>query len=219
MKVSIYSLSDPDTGEVRYVGKSIDVKRRFWTHCREQKNDNTHRARWIAKLLRQEKLPMLTVIEVVEEPAWQEAETKWIAYYRGLGCSLVNSTDGGDGGHNPPPDVREKIGMALRGKRFSESHRGKIAQALKGRVFTADTIAKMGAGKKGNTNCVGRKLSEETRRKISASRTGKRVSEEVRLRMKVASTGRIHTAESIAKMREVAKRVWQQRRLTTKQSS
>lgn len=35
-KVYIYSLEDPETGEIRYVGKANNIKSRFYGHLNEK---------------------------------------------------------------------------------------------------------------------------------------------------------------------------------------
>ena len=217
MMVFIYALAEPSTQTVRYVGKTIDLRRRFATHCRADKT-GTHKSRWIAGLISAGTKPILTTLEVVEESQWQEAERKWISRYRLGGCRLVNSTDGGDGGHNPPSDVRDKISRASKGKKFSDSHKAKIGNALKGRIFSAETLAKMSNSQRGNTRCVGRSLSEETRRKISEARRGQKVSEVTRAKNRLASAGRRHSPETRAKISEAKTRSWQQKKSTIQDS-
>jgi hypothetical protein len=217
--VYIYALADPNTGQIRYVGKTIEPRRRFATHCRGDKADvHSHRARWIAKLKANGLKPVLHILETVEDARWQEAECKWIAFYRSTGCDLVNSTDGGDGGHNPPPDVREKISRTHKGRKFSESHRSKIGAAHKGRVFSPDSIAKMSHSRIGNSNCVGRKLSEETKRKIGAAQLGRKQSPEEIEKKRLASLGRKHSPESRVRMSEIRKRIWEAKKNITQGS-
>lgn len=46
-KVYIYSLEDPETGEIRYVGKANNIKSRFYGHLNEKGGKNTHKKNWI----------------------------------------------------------------------------------------------------------------------------------------------------------------------------
>ncbi len=51
--VNIYVLIDPRTNEIRYVGKtSQPLSGRLSSHRFDAKNSTSHRARWIAKLIR-----------------------------------------------------------------------------------------------------------------------------------------------------------------------
>lgn len=65
----IYKLIDPITNEVRYIGQSDNIMRRFNEHisssCNENSNSyNTHKSCWIRKIKSKGLLP---IIEVVEE--------------------------------------------------------------------------------------------------------------------------------------------------------
>ncbi len=95
----IYVLKDPRTDEVRYVGwTKKSARARLGNHINEvAKYQRTHKQRWIASLLGIGLRPEVEVIESGEGPAWAEAEIRWIAFYRGCGADLVNSTDGGEG--------------------------------------------------------------------------------------------------------------------------
>jgi len=94
----IYVLKDPDTKEVRYVGKANNPKKRFSKHIRdsEKNNSNSHKENWIRKLLLKNKKPILEIIDVVEYSVWKEKEIEWICRFKTKGVKLTNSTDGGD---------------------------------------------------------------------------------------------------------------------------
>ncbi|QSQ24850.1 hypothetical protein JY651_07885 [Pyxidicoccus parkwayensis] len=92
-----------------------------------------------------------------------EAECFHIAYYRSIGCRLVNSTDGGEGapGFSPTPETREKMRTAAlrpgnleklrrmaegnRGKSITEAHRARVRDANLGKVFSEEHRAKLRA--------------------------------------------------------------------------
>lgn len=109
----IYSLVDPLTKEIRYVGCAIDVKRRFVHHIFEakRKNINKNKKEWILSLLSSGKLPVCKILEEVSEEEWENAERKWIESFRDSKIPLLNLTDGGIGcsGYNPPELVRKKM--------------------------------------------------------------------------------------------------------------
>lgn len=146
-ETTIYSLSDPDTGLVKYVGKSVRFKQRCFHHCnlKLQQSKNTKLSNWLAKVLLSGKKPIINVIEICFED-WAEREKFWIAHYRLLGFNICNITDGGDG---------------VSGRKMSESHRLKISQTHK--------------GKKKNYLCAGGRFgghSDETKLKISNIKKG-----------------------------------------------
>lgn len=93
----IYTLSDPDTREVRYIGKSVDPASRFLSHCRRSKK--SHRLpvnRWIAALQNRGLRPTIEIIDQTSGD-WAALERHYIAKMRQEGRSLLNVTDGGEG--------------------------------------------------------------------------------------------------------------------------
>jgi hypothetical protein len=95
-RVSIYALLCPDTGAVRYVGKTCWlVETRLRSHLHDSARN--HRTNWIRSLLKRGKKPRLVVIEVVPGARLQPRERFWIAEMRRRGERLTNLTDGGEG--------------------------------------------------------------------------------------------------------------------------
>ena len=98
----IYVLKDPDTLEVRYVGKTVNTLiGRLGEHIREsikRKDSNqTYKTNWINSILESKKIP---IIEEVDECPWKESEALeiyYIAKYKSEGYNLVNGTEGGEG--------------------------------------------------------------------------------------------------------------------------
>ena len=96
-KVFIYALCEPETGEVRYVGKATNPKNRFSHHVKLRDNPNKRKRDWIEGLLKVGNVPTLSILEEVEEDRWQEREKYHIARYKELGFDLVNKSPGGGG--------------------------------------------------------------------------------------------------------------------------
>lgn len=97
-KTLIYVLKDPDTDEIRYVGKTVDkLENRLKGHLYRSKIEENHRAFWIKSLVNNEKEPKIEEIDSCEWNKSQDLEIYYIKYYKELGCKLVNSTDGGEG--------------------------------------------------------------------------------------------------------------------------
>lgn len=92
----IYILKCPKTGNVRYVGKSNDPKRRYYAHIRTDKTASCHKINWIQKLLKEGFKPELEILEEVSEEDWKERERFYISKYREL-YDLTNCKDGGEG--------------------------------------------------------------------------------------------------------------------------
>lgn len=96
-KVFIYTLTDPLTNEVRYVGKTTNLLRRLNAHINRSKKYKYHSARWINSIIEKGLKPIMSVIEECDEKNWEDKEVYWINYYRGL-FDLTNILDGG--GHS-----------------------------------------------------------------------------------------------------------------------
>lgn len=100
MTTYIYGLHCPIAGCIRYIGKAANPSARFKRHisaaCRGDYNHHT--ARWIRKVVAEQKLPSLVILEEVPPTArWQDAERRLIAEYLAAGVPLTNSTAGGEG--------------------------------------------------------------------------------------------------------------------------
>ncbi len=152
MKISIYALTEPDNGPIRYIGQSIDPSKRYKGHLypsslrlKIQKNS------WLKSVLIKGKKPGMVVLAKVDEENADAAEIDYIKAYRMMGFDLVNGTDGGDGqspGYQPSKETRRKLSNAGKGNtrtlgyKHTEEARRKISKAHKGKPST-------GAARKG----------------------------------------------------------------------
>jgi hypothetical protein len=93
----IYILIDPIDNTIRYVGKTNNPKERFKAHTNIARDNNTHKRNWINKLRKCGCKPEIEIIDEVQLSEWKYWERFWVAYYRFIGCDLVNYTNGGDG--------------------------------------------------------------------------------------------------------------------------
>lgn len=99
MKVSIYTLDDPITGEPRYVGKTIQgLEERLIQHISKSYTRTSHVNCWIRGLLQKGLEPDITELDEVEEDKWVQEEQFYISYLRYLGFKLTNNTIGGEAG-------------------------------------------------------------------------------------------------------------------------
>lgn len=178
MSVStIYVLIDPRDNEIRYVGKTNQkLRSRLLKHLRDK--NRGHRHNWIAKLQRFGLQPRIEKLQEVPCGCSASAEIYWIAYFRSLGCNLVNDTDGGEGmcgyKHTPEqierirqntirqfqdPEQRLNVSRVHKGKEISQSHREVVSRA---------------SSKRWNEwRMNGKRLSQEVRDKISIAKSGK----------------------------------------------
>ena len=163
----IYVLIDPNTDEVRYVGKAIDLYTRIKNHYKPSRLiTKTHKNNWLNKLLSENKYVKINVVEELENyDLLNKAEIKWIKFYKELGCDLTNGTEGGDGGKMSPESI-EKMKKTKTGKPHSKKHREAISKANIGHIVTNETKLKIGAKNKSKI------VSDETKLKMSESHKG-----------------------------------------------
>lgn len=164
--VYIYFLCEPDTGDIRYIGKTIMPEGRLRNHT----NDRVpcHRTNWIKGLKARGLEPEMVIVEEIKgDWPWQESERYWINYAKAHGCRLVNSTDGGDGvcnlsgeskarmaktwvGRKHRPESLLKIGAASRGRKHSQSSKDRMHTLMSAREITwgdkiSETLRKISA--------------------------------------------------------------------------
>ena len=118
------------------------------------------------------------VLEVCADLDQDAREMHWIKSLRDIGCKLTNLSDGGEGGVNPDPIVREKIGAAHRGRTHTQECRERMSAAAKKRDLSGER----------NPN-YGRTHTEEAKRRIVAKRKGVPLSEAHRQRLSEAGKG------------------------------
>lgn len=100
MKYFIYTLSDPRTNEIRYVGKTKQPKDRMSRHlqkCYLDKYDkNTYKSNWIKALLKENVQPKMYIIEEGDNIDINEKEIFWIKWFKDNGYRLTNLSEGGE---------------------------------------------------------------------------------------------------------------------------
>lgn len=161
--VYIYGLVEPDTGKLRYIGKSIRPYERLQNHINDQ--SKCHRTNWIRGLINRGLKPELVLLESIQGAwPWQESEKWWIREAKRRGWNLVNGTSGGDGLCNPPTDVREKMRRTWIGRKHSELTKQKISKASKGRHHSEEHKQKMRALMTGRKITWDDKLSDAIRK-------------------------------------------------------
>lgn len=167
----IYGLTDPRTGQVRYVGKSTSgLKRPNQHRLPHLLKLHSYKNSWIKGLLKENLTYGVRVLERFSSAeSLCEAERRWIAHGKTQGWPLTNLTDGGDGvhGYKMPEEVRRRIAQLQTGKSrapHTVEARFKISQAHKGRPKSLAMRLKLAESKQGES------CPPEVRAKISASR-------------------------------------------------
>ena len=93
--IKIYTLSDPITNEVRYIGQTKhSLEERLRGHLKGK--GKTYRVHWINSLKNKGLVPNIELIEEVDKSIGSQTEIYWISMFRFWGFNLTNLTDGGE---------------------------------------------------------------------------------------------------------------------------
>lgn len=129
MKIYIYTLEDSN-GNIRYIGKSKNIKRRLREHVKNYNKSNTYKNNWIKSLINRGDYPVISVLDEVEYEDSSFFEMYWISQLESWGFNLTNLTIGGEGtiGYK---FTNEQINRMRRPK--SKEHKNNLRKALIGR--------------------------------------------------------------------------------------
>ncbi len=191
-KTHIYGLVDPRTNKIRYVGKTVNIKRRLQNHlCPASLNRIRHVAQWLKGLVQHNSRPTVVILETVKESDADKTERRWIRRFKKAGLKLTNLTPGGEGGATygrlgskwSPEQylnyAKTRTGMKVARTAKGNRNRGigiakhwaemrKLGIRKKGPVHTAESKAKIGLSHKG------KRLSVDHRAKLRAAKLGKK---------------------------------------------
>lgn len=98
MKTYIYTLENPVSNEIRYVGKTNNPERRLHYHWTVGYKSNNKLGNWLKSLKKIKIKPIMIIIDETNEN-WEILEQYWISQFKTWGFKLVNSTDGGEGAY------------------------------------------------------------------------------------------------------------------------
>ncbi len=200
----IYSLRDPRTSEIRYVGKSHrGLHARMSQHLHDARiGKKQYVYNWMRPLLVAGLRPIVCILQVGAGPEWGQAERRWIGIMRERGEPLTNLTDGGEGtpGFVPSPQFRDRVRKALMGNKHALGciRSFETRATLRGINRSPETRAKMSRAQKG------RFVSLEARAKMRLAHLGKPISPEQRNKRlgKKNSLGCVRSPEFREKLRQ-----------------
>lgn len=117
--VKIYSLKDPITNEIRYVGKTVQsLQKRLNQHLCSKKEHNTYKFRWLSKLKEQNLKPIIELLEECTDTEWVEAEKSYIQTLP----NLTNLTQGGENGIFFTKEILDKISKGVKEKHKDKTY-------------------------------------------------------------------------------------------------
>lgn len=142
-KTVIYTLSDPITKEIKYVGRTTQPKGRFRNHCSPNMNFNDLRTLWLCDLKIRNLKPIFDTLELVENDGNSE-ELYWISQLKTWGYNLVNTSIGGSGFNGCIHSISAKNKMATTRTGMIHSEESKI-KCRKSSSYGTYSISKNGS--------------------------------------------------------------------------
>lgn len=172
--VSIYSLSCPKSGEVKYIGKTgKGIEKRLKAHLCT--NNNTKNSEWIKELKKEGLKPIIEEIDSVEKGNEVSEEKFYISYFRFLGFTLLNMNGGGQGSDHSEA-TRKKISIALTGIKRSDEQKSLLAYYNQiGVIGRKGHLHKESSKKKISEKLMGHSLSEKTKKTLVKVAISKRL--------------------------------------------
>lgn len=150
-KTYIYTLTDPITNKIRYIGKANNIKARLRGHlsCKAKSRKNN----WIKSLKNSGFTPIIEVLDEVSLSEWEFWERHYISLFKSWGFSLTNSTDGGEAGpdntgYKHTAETIEKF----KNKIFTEEHKKNLSISLTGKTISKKTIERLKISHKNQKN-------------------------------------------------------------------
>ena len=97
MQYYIYTLSDPLSNEIKYIGKTKNLKDRLIRHMNPSnlKNTWTSKSKWLKYLKNNNLKPIMEALDYGDENNIDDLEIYWISQFKAWGFNLKNETDGG----------------------------------------------------------------------------------------------------------------------------
>lgn len=87
---SVYALCDPRTGDIRYIGRAVDIHRRYAQHLLY--SSERKKKAWLEELKQVGLMPTLIILEAnILDVNIAEREMHWIGFYLKRGDNLTNA--------------------------------------------------------------------------------------------------------------------------------
>lgn len=151
--VYIYTLTDPITNELKYCGKTNNIKIRLIGHLKEKKS-NKEKIDWIQNIKNKGLKPILEVIDEVSDDDWSFWEKYWISQLKSWNFILLNKNDGGCGGvtgFKHSDEVKRMISEYQLGRKLTNEWKNNISKGRMGMKFTSKHILNLSLSHTGKT--------------------------------------------------------------------
>ena len=135
-KAHIYTLRHPDTREIKYIGCSIDPKRRYYEHSSAhgyKKGSRTPIDLWLNTLLISGKKPLMEIIDECARKDKSSVEKHWVQKYRKT-HAILNIFDG----CSHTEETKAWVSKGNSKRKLSEETKAKIGQKNKKYSFYID---------------------------------------------------------------------------------
>lgn len=207
----VYKITNTCNGNF-YIGSSIDLGMRFYSHKLTLRNGN-HCNSYLQRAWNkygENSFVFVTLLLCDKEK---------LAYYEQRcldvlkpGYNISVCVEAFSRGLKQSDETREKHRISSAGRKHSEETKAKIGAQSKGRIPSADARAKMSASRTGEKNYMyGKTISDEVRERLRKANTGRHPSDETRAKMSAAGIGKHnclgykHTDEARANMSAAGK--------------
>lgn len=162
---SIYSLSDPISNQVRYIGLTSSINNRYKQHLADKRT--SHKKAWLSSLKSQGIYPSVDIIEsdLSLEQAFKK-EISYILLFKSMGAKLVNMTIGGEA---PMANKKHSESTLLKMK----TQRSKENNSFFGKRHSKETIEIISKKLKGKPSwSLGVKFTKEHKEKLAFAKIG-----------------------------------------------
>lgn len=173
----IYLLRDPRDGKPKYVGKSVNVEKRFRDHIAQIKHCsqyNVNLSRWLKSLISSGFKPILQILEICSGDSWKERERYWISEFKKQHKCLLNIDKGGRSkpsgleGHPCPQWWREEMSRRHSGKKYSEEQIRKIRDSNLKSWANPELLKRHGEGRSEKVRLWWKLMTPQRREELSA---------------------------------------------------
>ena len=135
----IYALLDPRDNEVRYIGKTINPKRRLSEHLADSKREYNYRAMWIKSLLKENLNPLIKFLKICPLSDFVKYETEYIKLYKN--GKLTNSDETGQGSIGRRQEILDKQSEKMGRVVYQYDLDGNFIQEFRSVRFAADCLS------------------------------------------------------------------------------